>query len=121
MYEWSCIRISNNATYSQHVLQRWLQQVPELLLRDELKERWFERITTNIVEKFHQPLNSIGVGLVDGRINMAVMKKVSRAGDRLGRAERALSPAGASSLPVASGTVYSHGTVVYTEHLTKAT
>ena len=41
-------------TYRQHILERRLQEVAQLLLRDELEESGFEGIISNIVEGFHQ-------------------------------------------------------------------
>ena len=41
------------ATHSKNVFESRLKQVSELFLRDEFKERGFERVRANVIEEFH--------------------------------------------------------------------
>ena len=46
-------RQTKRRTYRQHILERGLQEVAQLLLRDELEERRFERIVAGVIEELH--------------------------------------------------------------------
>ena len=40
--------------YGEDVFQCWLQEIPELLLRDEFEERWLERVEPDVAEELHR-------------------------------------------------------------------
>lgn len=44
----------NGCAYRQDILERWLEEVSELLLGDELEEGGFERVTAYIVKELHR-------------------------------------------------------------------
>ena len=41
------------SAHRENILECGLQKISQLLLRDELKERWLQRVVTRIVEKLH--------------------------------------------------------------------
>jgi hypothetical protein len=40
-------------TYRQNIPQSRLEEVSQLLLGNEFKQRWFQWVPTDVVEKFH--------------------------------------------------------------------
>lgn len=44
--------------HRQNILERWLEEVPELFLCDELEERGFERVAAYVMEELHEEVKN---------------------------------------------------------------